>query len=204
MNNQAKAYLNTLKKLEKKYVNSSSDVENVLPQPLEDAVKVGEKRKSEEKETEDNRGENTTDDQVNDSKRLKPDIAVDHEKGVKKVILDLFHVPEQEQDSYEDKNTNQVFVEILMKQVTQPNFKDYLKLIMNSTPDLYRNHQSQLLYLINTAVESHRRASDKGELSDLFNKSYVPCYIDMALSQSLSEHASTNINRQIDAFLEKL
>ena len=57
MNNQAKAYLNTLKKFEEQF---GTDVENVLqPPPLEDAVKVGEKRKCEEKETEDNRGENT-------------------------------------------------------------------------------------------------------------------------------------------------
>ena len=190
MNNQARAFSETLQKFEKKY---GTDVNSMSP-PLEDAVKVGEKRKCEE-ETDDNRGENTTDDQVNDSKRLK----TDHEKAVKKVILDSFHVPEKEQEYYEDKNTNQVFVEIVMKQVTQPKFKDYLKLIMDFTPDVYRPQQSQLLYLINTAMESHRRASDKGELSELFNKSYVPGCLDMALAQ----HVSTKIHRQIDALLER-
>ena len=216
--NQANAYTETSQKCEEKYVNSGTDVENVLqPQPLEDAVKVGEKRKSEEKETEDNRGENTTYDQVNDSKRLKTDIVVDREKFVKKVILEWFHVPEQEKKYYEDKTINEVFVEIFMKQVTQPNFndnylkqftepnfKDYLKSILTYGPEQYKRYHSQLLYMVHTAIEVHRRASDKGDLSELFNQSYVTGCIYMAVSQALSRDFSTKISTKIDTTVESL
>jgi len=188
--NQATAFTETL-------LNSGSDIENVLPQPLEendeDAVKVGEKRKNEE-EKEENRAENTTDVQVNDSKRLKTDSVVDHDKAVKQSILDLF-VPENRQAYYEDiDNNNQVYVEA----VTQPcpQFKNYLTWIFNESPGEYQHHHSKLLYFIRTAMESFKRAHYNGELPDLFNESFVADYVDASVC-SLAEYP-TKINTLIE------
>ena len=185
--NQAKAFSETLQKLEKKYLNSDSDVE--------DAVKVGEKRKCEE-EKEDNRGENTTDDQVNDSKRLKTD-SVDNDEAVKQIILNLYN-RKKDQAYYEDiDNNNQVYVEA----VTQPcpQFKNYLRWIVNEIPWEYQHHHSKLLYFIRIAMESFRKASDKEELPDLFNESYIADYVEASVC-SLAEYP-TKINALIESTL---
>ena len=136
--NQEKAYTETSQKLEEKSVNSGTDVENVLPQPLEendeDAVKVGEKRKCEEEKKE-NRAENTTDVQVNDSKRLKTDSVVDHDKAVKQSILDLF-VPENRQEYYEDiDNNNQARLVEAFMSTDDEYFKDYLRWLVKHTEE---------------------------------------------------------------------
>ena len=197
MNNQAKAYLNTLKKFEEQF---GTDVENVLqPPPLEDAVKVGENRKCEEKETEDNRGENTTDDQVNDSKRLKTDCVVDHDKAVKQAILDKF-VPEKDQAYYEDiDNNNQVLVEAFMSTDDQY-FKEYLRWLVKHTEEYYHPCLFKLSFLIETAMESFKRARDKGEFPDLFNESYVAQYVE-ALAPTPTPSNHTKINALIESSL---
>lgn len=193
MNNQAKAYLNTLKKFEEQF---GSDAENVLPQPLEDDFKVGEKRKCEEK-PEDNGGENTTDDQVNDSKRLKTDSVVDHDKAVKQAILDLC-VLEKDQAYYEDiDNNNQVLVEAFMSTDDQY-FKEYLRWLVKHTEEYYHPCLFKLSFLIETAMESFKRARDKGELPDLFNESYVAQYVK-ALAPTPSN--PTKINALIESSL---
>ncbi len=178
--NQARAFSETSQKLEEKSVNSGTDVENVLPQPLEendeDAVKVGEKRKCEEEKKE-NRAENTTDVQVNDSKRLKTDSVVDHDKAVKQSILDLF-VPENRHEYYEDiDNNNQVLVEAFML-TDDEYFKDYLRWLVKHTEESDHPCLFKLSFLIKTAMESCKRACDKGELPDLFNESYVAQYVE--------------------------
>ena len=176
--------------------NSGSDVENVLTQPLKendgDDVK-GEKRKCEQ-ETE----ENTTDDQVNDSKRLKIDSVVDHDKAVKQSILDLF-VPEKDRQAYYEDidNNNQVYVEA----VTQPcpQFKNYLTWIVNESPGEYQHHHSKLLYFIKTAMESFKTTHYNGELPDLFNESFVDDYVEASVC-SLAEYP-TKINALIESTL---
>jgi len=190
--NQAKAYTETL-------LNSSSDVENVLPQPLEendeDAVKVGEKRKCEEEKKE-IRAENTTDDQVNDSKRLKTDSVVDHDKAVKQSILDLF-VPENRQAYYEDiDNNNQVLVEAFMS--PDEYVKKYLRWLVKHTEEDDHPCLLKLSFLIKTAMESFKRARDNGELPDLFNESYVAQYVEAV---ALTPSNPTKINALIESSL---